>query len=299
MTIILGETNTDGSGSSSNLTGDNGDIVLGTYIDEDGILALDGDTRLGEVFDTATIYSDEWDLDGYKEASIDGSYDRITVTNVTDVNITNSADSGVSHIEVLYAKRGQIDTSDSDSADSIFIAVTSNSASWSNMFEITTGAGNDFVEFYNVANSNLTGFDVDLGTGNDTLDISELLVATSNADDRYATGGSGLDVLITNGDEAVDFADFEVITGSSDVTVTLDADLIESNASSELGLVVADVELEISDDVSATVTESLSGDQEDYLTELGYDASDFVAVDVITDEGAYAILTNDDSWAVA
>ncbi len=299
MSVILGETNTDGTGSSANLTGENGEIVTGVYIDEDGILAMDGDSRLGEVFDTATVYSDEWDLDGYKEVSVEGSYDRITVTNVTDVDITNSASNGVSHIEVLYAKRGQIDTSDSDSADSIFIAVTSNNELWSNMFEVTTGAGNDYVQFYNVANSNLTGFDVDLGAGNDTLDISDLLVATSNADSRYATGGEGLDVLITNGDSAVDFADFEVITGSSDVTVTLDSDLLEANSSSSLGLVVADVQLELSDDISASVSEELSGDQEDYLTELGYDASEFVVVDVITEEGAYSILTNDDSWATA
>ncbi|MFD2016973.1 hypothetical protein ACFSJQ_18275 [Vibrio olivae] len=121
MTVILGETNTDGSGSSVNLTGENGELVLGTYVDGDaGVLALDGDTRLGEVFDTATVYSDNWDQDGYKEAKIDGSYDRITVSNIVDVDITNDAGAGVSHIEVLYAKRGQIDTSASDTADSIY-----------------------------------------------------------------------------------------------------------------------------------------------------------------------------------
>ncbi len=299
MTVILGETNTDGSGSSVNLTGENGELVLGTYVDGDaGVLALDGDTRLGEVFDTATVYSDNWDQDGYKEAKIDGSYDRITVSNIVDVDITNDAGAGVSHIEVLYAKRGQIDTSASDTADSIFIAVTTNNDHWSNTFEVTTGAGNDFVEFYNVVNSQLTGFDVDLGEGNDTFDISELNVAASNADDRYVDGGEGLDVLIYNGDSAVDFAGFEVVTGS-DVSVTLDSDLLAANASSELGLVVADIELELSDDISASVSEELSGDQVDYLSELGYDASDFVAVDVITEDGAYAVLSNDDSWAVA
>ncbi|MFD2016972.1 hypothetical protein ACFSJQ_18270 [Vibrio olivae] len=163
---------------------------------------------------------------------------------------------------------------------------------------MTTGAGNDFVEFYNVVNSQLTGFDVDLGEGNDTFDISELNVAASNADDRYVDGGEGLDVLIYNGDSAVDFAGFEVVTGS-DVSVTLDSDLLAANASSQLGLVVADIELELSDDISASVSEELSGDQVDYLSELGYDASDFVAVDVITEDGAYAVLSNDDSWAVA
>lgn len=292
MTVIVGETNTDGSGSSTNLDSDNGVVVVTSY-SEDGVLVIDTD---GEIIDTATAGSSEWDADGYKEISVEGSYESITIANFVDVDIDTESDTGFTHIEVLYAKRGVIDTTGTDSADSIYIAVTTNNDHWSNTFTVTTGDGNDFVEFANVENSYLTGFDVDLGDGNDTLDISELLVASDNADARTADGGDGLDVLITNGDEAVDFENFEVITGSSDVTVTLDAELLEANSTSEFGLVVADVQVDLGEDISASIAEGLSGDQIDYLEDLGYDPDDFVQIDVITDEGSYAILTNETDW---
>ena len=292
MTVILGETNIDGSGSATNLNLENGVVVVTSY-NEDGVSVIDAD---GEIIDLATATSSEWDADGYKEISVSGSYESIAVSNFVDVDIDTESDTGFTHIEVLYAKRGVIDTSGTDSSDSIYIAVTSNSTSWDNTFYVTTGDGNDYLQFANVEHSYWTGFDVDLGDGNDTLDISELSLSSIYADARVADGGDGLDVLITNGDDAVDFENFEVITGSSDLTVTFDADLLEANSSSEFGLVVADVQVDLGEDISASIAEGLTGDQIDYLEELGYDSDDFVQVDVITDQGAYAILTNEVDW---
>ncbi len=78
---------------------------------------------------------------------------------------------------MLNAKRGTIDTSGADSDDSIYIAVSSNSYSWSNLFTITTGDGDDDVTLADVTGSQYTSFDISLGDGNDVLDISDLLDA--------------------------------------------------------------------------------------------------------------------------
>ncbi len=83
MTVIVGETNTDGTGSSTNLDADNGTVVVTSY-SEDGVLVIDAD---GEVIDSTTAASSEWDADGYKEISISGDYESISVANFTDVDI--------------------------------------------------------------------------------------------------------------------------------------------------------------------------------------------------------------------
>ncbi len=87
--------------------------------------------------------------------------------------MVNGAENGFSHIEIMNVKRGSIDTTASDSDDSIVIGVNSNNDHWDNDFNIETGSGSDMIKMMDVNNSKYTEFDIDSGEGNDTVDVSE------------------------------------------------------------------------------------------------------------------------------
>ncbi len=69
------------------------------------------------------------------------------------------------------------------------------------------------IKMMDLNNSKYTEFDIDAGEGNDTVDIAELEVA-AGGQERHVDGGEGLDVLVTNGDAAVEFEGFEVVEGN-------------------------------------------------------------------------------------
>ncbi len=292
MSIIFGTTNTDGSGSSHNLDETNGITITTGEGNSNGVNSIVVDDVLTDI----AINADEWNGVDNKEIRIDENADFIQVDNFVDVEITNGAENGFSHIEVLNVKRGQIDTSASDSNDSIVLGVNSNNDMWSNEFTINTGEGSDMIKMIDMNNSKYTEFDIDAGEGNDTVDVSELQVAASDQV-RHIDGGDGLDVLVTNGDAAIEFEGFEVVEGTGfDQTLSLDGDLIANNADLELGLVVSNIDVEIDADYEVT---ELSEAQAEYLDELGYDADDFTALTVTTEDGEYSVLTDDSSYAVA
>ncbi len=294
MSIIFGTTNTDGSGSSHNLDEGNGITITDGVNSTNGVNSIVTEDGL---LHSIAVNADEWNGADNKEIRIDENADYIRVDDFVDVEITNGAENGFSHIEILNAKRGQIDTTAGDSDDSIVIGVNSNNDHWENDFNIETGSGSDMIKMMNVNNSKYTEFDIDSGEGNDTVDVSELEIAAKSSQLRHVDGGEGLDVLVTNGDATIDFEGFEVVEGAGfDSTLSLDSDLIANNADLELGLVVYNIDVEIEADY--TVTE-ITDAQAEYLDELGYEADDFTALTVTTDDGEYSVLTDDSSYAVA
>ncbi len=294
MSIIFGTTNTDGSGSSHNLDEGNGITITTGENSTNGVNSI---VVEDDLLDSIAVNADEWNGVDNKEIRIDENADFIQVDNFVDVEIVNGAENGFSHIEIMNVKRGSIDTTASDSDDSIVIGVNSNNDHWDNDFNIETGSGSDMIKMMDVNNSKYTEFDIDSGEGNDTVDVSELEVAAKSDQLRHVDGGEGLDVLVTNGDATIDFEGFEVVEGNGfDSTLSLDSDLIANNADLELGLVVSNIEVEIEADY--TVAE-MTDAQAEYLDELGYEADDFTALTVTTEDGEYSLLTDDSSYAVA
>ncbi|WP_367990319.1 hypothetical protein AB2S62_17130 [Vibrio sp. NTOU-M3] len=297
MSVFLGTTNTDSTGSSANLNAGNATGEVDKVYHEDGVDGVvTGTSKDTYDFDTVTVVSDEWNKDGYKEAKIDGSFEVITVEDFVDVDIQNAADSGFSHIHLLNTKRGQIDTTGSDSNDSIFIAVESNTNTWSNKFVVETGAGNDVIEMVDVLNSKHTEFDISLGDGNDTADVSQLQTALDGSKERIIDGGKGLDVLVTNGDTQLVFSGFEVIQGDNfgaGSQLTLDATALANNAN-PLGLVVSNLDLSFDEaSIDGSIHHDLNAFQEYYVEQLGFDAENFAAVEVAVDGQKYVVLTDD------
>lgn len=300
MSIIFGTTNSDGSGSSSDLNESNGITINAGEGSSDGVnYEIKGEGDYGFPFTSIEVDSDTWNGDDSKEIKIDESADYIKVDNFVDVQITNSATEGFSHIEVLNVKRGQIDTSASDSDDSIVLGVNANNDHWSNEFTIDSGAGSDMIKMANVNNSKYTEFDIDAGEGSDTVDVSGLEEAASSSQTRHIDGGEGLDFLVTNGDSTIEFEGFEVVQGNGfDQTLTLDSELLADNADVSLGLVVSNIDVEFSDDISGYEVSELSDAQQEYIDDLGFDTDDFSVVTVTTEDGnEYSLLTDDSSYA--
>ncbi len=130
----------------------------------------------------------------------------LTIDNFvhTDIHFGGGGDS---HITIINAKRGFITTGDGN--DTIDIDATSNIDTWSKLFDIETGAGDDTVIFEG-APIGLSALDFDGGDGIDTLKI---IGPSSNFD--FSTG----QMSVTNV-ERID------ISGTPDVTLTIPEDLI-------------------------------------------------------------------------
>ncbi|RQW63898.1 hypothetical protein [Vibrio viridaestus] len=245
---------------------------------------------------TAAVAS-SWNAKGEKSVSIDSDKSNIYVQDFVDVSVNADSDTGA-NVTVVNAKRGSIETGNGD--DSVYLSVYSNNNHWSNSFDIDTGAGDDTVVLTNTANSENTSFHIELGSGNDSLDVSGLLDPFSSAS-RFADGGDGLDTLTLSGEDSVSFDNFEVIKGSDSAfstVVTLSSDLLEDNDSAELGLVFNQVDLQLSDDVSVSDVNVISDDQASYLASLGLDSSDYVSVEVAGDDGTYTVLTDDSDYSI-
>ncbi len=296
MSVIFGTSNTDGSGSSANLNDENGTLVQNDY-DQDGVtINVTGEDELGFSFSEIEADTSVWNSP--KEVKVEGTTDEvIQVNNFVDVYIDNQADLGSSQIDVLNVKRGYINTAGVDSDDNIMIGVKSNNETWSNLFEVNTGEGNDSVMMMNIENSKFTEFDVNLGEGNDSFNISGLELSAQESQLRHVDGGEGLDVLVTNGDANLTFEGFEVVQGAGQgegSTLNLDADMLANNGDVELGLIVADIDVEMGEGVESYTASELTADQAAYLDQEGFDASEFTSVTFTTDSGdEYTVLTDD------
>ncbi len=291
MSVIIGTSNHDGTGSSENLTADNGALISG-YFNDDGITVYPYETFSGISFDSVQIQSDTWNNKNYKEAKVDGNYEAITIDNIIDLDIHNQSDLGFSHIELLNTKRGNIDTSGVDSDDSIFIGVYSNSSGWSNKFTIDTGEGNDSVTLANVQGSQYTRFDINLGTGDDQLDISTLSSSYKSYQERIAEGGDGFDVLITNGSNNVTFSGFEMVKGTGfNSTLSVTKDILDNNSDNDVGLIITNIDVDFSSALNYT-TQAVDAEHSAYLEQHGFDVDTFDLVTV--DDGEYTLLIQHD-----
>ncbi len=344
MTIYIGTTNTDGSGSAQNLNADNsfsptfeyisgplesqpeGTWVYG-YVDE--LLSV---TRTTEKYCVYCFsYHDEasnlstWNAEDLKEIAIYNNEDGyVEINNFVDVCFVNDyygtwdehGHDGNQKLVINDAKRGYIDTRnlEGDPADegsigygdtvvcssNIIIAPHSNGDSWSNLFEVYTGLGSDKVTFTasqddgsRDTSTQWTEFHVDLGEDNDTFTY-DLTHSVSSGQLRYVDGGDDTDTLTLLVDtDDLDFENFEIIT-SNVVTLSLTANLLESNSSSEIGLIIDDTDVEFSADILDVSVSSLSDAQQDYLAELDFDSDEYSAITVTTEDGAtYILLMNE------
>ncbi|WP_367989417.1 hypothetical protein AB2S62_19450 [Vibrio sp. NTOU-M3] len=299
--IIFGTSNTDGTGSSANLNEENGFVVNESgYFEEQGVLGIisDDGTYLQNIF----IAAEEWNGKDVKEVSlVDTSASNITIENFVDANIINSTDVDT-HIELLQAKRGQIDTSGGASSDAITIGVKANNNIWDNLFDINTGEGNDTVSFVNVENSQWTDFQVQLGEGNDELDVSLLDLAVNSDQVRVVDGGQGLDTLVTNGDSILQFTGMEVIVGAGlgeGSVLNVDNSVLANNNDVALGLVISNVDVEFGADINAYQSHALTDEQAAYLDQEGFDSSGFSSVSIFAADGQeYIVLTDDAEFNV-
>lgn len=238
---FLGTTNVDGKGNASNLSDINAtQSVVGIDSSvQNGVTA----EHASDANKSVSLYSDTWNKQGYKEAKVEGESQSVTISNFVDVDVTLTNNDG-STVVIENAKRGEVTTG--DGADTIHISVYSNNPSWSNLFTIDSGSGNDHIVVTHSQNSQFTEFDISAGEGDDVVDISglndpsERLERPSDAtyEDifgpdafegsesmiRNVDGGAGFDVLkVGNGrneysniDTHVMYSNFEAIIGNGE-----------------------------------------------------------------------------------
>ncbi len=340
--IIIGSSNTNGSGSAANLTPDNGQLITlepseynndyywEYYYSDDLVYADLYGTQRGE-----TLYVEnlaEWNAEGVKEISIESGtdydtynyLDDIIIDGFVDVNIRldDHTDIGADHlyVDIDSAKRATIDTSElvfhhedgtvSDMNNYISISVTSNSASWSNLFSIKTGAGEDTVDLYERSSdsgSQWTEFDIDLGDGTDHF-YFDISAAASSRQTRNVDGGEGTDYLyLYRNMEDVDFTNFEVVAAyypTRNYDITLDESLLANNHGADEGLIVANLDVRFSDDYDDLQVSELTEQQALYITNTmedfylsRVDVEDFQAVTLTYGDDTYTMFTNETELA--
>ncbi len=347
--IIYGSSNTNGSGSAANLTPENGTEVVWEYdyensdYDHDNWKYVNGEVHghLSDYYEDLALNFDnfgEWNDEGVKEIYIDSDLPEPNIrymytSNFVDVDIDigtmaatpyeldpdsyhlfdSSLDIDVQfRIDVWDAKRGHIDASQSNQDVGIGIAPKSNGDSWSNLFEVETGSGNDAVRFDSFTESDSqhfrpsaewTEFNVSMAEGDDTF-IYSLHQANNDAMTRFVDGGEGFDTLALHRDsDDIEFSGFELIIVDGDgeelVTLAMDQELLEDNSSSEQGLILDSVEVELTDDYTSVEVSELNSTQRKYLSEHDLDSSEFAAVTVTYGDDSYTLLTNEvsDAWS--
>lgn len=288
--VYVGTTNTDGTGTSANLTEENAtNVQTGEgQVNTDGVIISELD--LESDASSAFTSIEEWNAEGYKEVSIDSDAEAVIVDNFVDVDINNGADG--SYILVNDAKRGQITTADGD--DEISIDVYSNNEGWVNAFTINSNAGDDSVVMADSQNSQLTSVAVHAGTGDDLVDLSHLNGPDNSIIDvtRSVDGGEGNDTLVFSGENSVAFTNVEVVQGAESTLLTLTDSVLAGNHSADSGLVLTNIDVSFGDSVSYEV-EEMSDEQSAYLESLELSSDEFTALTVTTDDGSYDILTDD------
>ncbi len=326
MSVIVGATNTDGTGSAANLTKDNGEWIdlnqTPTYQNNQGMggnwRIEQGNVTVSSSWDhygqTNTSFTNTgvWNEAGLKEIyidsddmeKVDGNYLFFTIKNFVDVYLNFSEDLSISNfsmIDIIDAKRGDIDTTALNDQTTLNITPYSNGASWSNLFNVTTGDYADRVTFYTQRSdyegntSQWTEFDVSLGGGNDTF-IYSLSAAASDEQTRYVDGGEGVDTLYwyTNSDDLT-FVNFEYVytyAGQSR-SLSLNQTILDNNNADEAGLTVVNFDLEFSDEYDSIAA---TAELDDSGNETGY-----YSVVVTYDDDTYTVISNhiDDDWLLA
>ncbi len=157
------------------------------------------------------------------------------------------------------------------------------------------------------SNSQWSEFDVELGGGEDIFYYQINKAATSNQL-RDVDGGDGIDSLILyNSDDSYYFdnndltvSHFEVIAANTvnhNYTFTLNEELLQDNNDNELGLIVAGLNIEFSDQYDSLSVDTLTDTQEAYL-EANLPSSyrhanldDYYAVTVTYDDQTYTLIT--------
>lgn len=279
------------AGGSTKLTTDNATLSL----IGDGSVTLDGVTLTHTTtwygYSSTKVQVAEWNQSGFKELKIINSDDQIIVDDIVDVNIVNDNCRGVD-IDLNNVKRGVIETG--SGSDSIDISIYSNLANWTNYFSISTGGGDDDLVMYDVQKSYLTSFDIDMGSGDDIVDISGMLDASTDSITRNIDGGEGIDTLIFNGEDVIDFQNFELILASDDdVSITLCSDVLASNGF-DSQLVISGLDIVLDEDVSISSVEGINWSDYFYLSSLDQNARDFLSVTIEDSDGnTYDILTDD------
>ncbi len=329
--VIFGETNTDGKGSAADLNQDNGFAIgyeqwqyAGTAYFMHDNFTFEGGNIAASIQNIALNFAlnvtnhANWNSAGVKELLItdgslynEGEFSHIQVHGFVDVHIHTSEiinwlpESQVLEIDIAQAKRGDIDVSGVSNDVDIDITPYSNGESWSNMFTVASGEGNDRVAFAatdtaTASSSRWTEFSVSLGGGDDTF-IYAIHAANDAAMTRIVDGGDGFDTLELSRDTSdLTFSDFERVTStaSTGVSLTLDSELLASNTS-EFGLILDDVSISFTDDYTSIGVDDVSAAQSDYLSEHDLDSSEFAAVTITYGEDSYTLLTNQvsDAWS--
>ncbi|CAH0526161.1 hypothetical protein [Vibrio hippocampi] len=299
-TVYTGYTNTDNTGSKLSEFNNSVDLDEGTFLNVDDVQL--SDTGLTGV---SIVNNGEWNQAGYKEVEVDTDKTSVFIENFVDVSITATSSDGVT-IDVLQAKRGTIDTGSGD--DVINVSVFSNENVWDNTFYIDSGAGDDTITLDHDLNSEYTEFSIDAGAGDDVVDISALDETIDDVADRFVDGGDGFDVLVISGEDAVTFADFEVIQGGEvNSALTVTAELLNANDSfvdpidlgerfdeSTLGLIFTNVDITLSGFDAMDIQEvDLSILQLAYLISEDETISDYSAYTIFDGVTTHTILTDD------
>ncbi len=322
MTVIVGSSNTDGRGSASSLTPENGLELNMEYTRYEGSWDGNGggihyNDRYDDIFISKSwdhygyeriefTNIAEWNHQGLKEISINddglalvsGQYGDMYVGNFVDVSLTLTRDLSEetgSSVVISGAKRGEIDVSELNDGVDMFILPQSNGPSWSNLFTVSTSNSSDSLDFYSDSldqGSHWTEFDVSLNGGNDYF--SHRLDASSSSQQmRYVDGGDGIDTLnVYKNPDDLSFSNFEIIEGQGDYTLTLDEQLLSGNNADTAPLTVNDLSIEFAegyDYLYATYDQvhddPYEGDEIEYTVVVSYDDTAYYVLTDSLNEG--------------
>ncbi|SDG91450.1 hypothetical protein SAMN04488136_104211 [Vibrio xiamenensis] len=314
MSVIFGTTNTDGTGSASNLTAENGNAfdLDNLEIDHSSPYEQVGSLEIDDVilkytndhYGYATTYitnNGEWNADGAKELLIEytgpdsdtalimESRDTIRIDNFVDVNIHLEGSMpyeetyGASEelwLEIIDAKRADIDATDFDAQTVIRIATKSNGehGEWSNMFNIQgSDTHHDEVQF---EGSSYTEFNVSLNGGSDRF--TSMLAPKESADQiRFVDGGEGNDEITIYGNSSdIEFVNFENVSLASGSSFTLNEEVLQNNADGlKISTYQDSMDISFSDDydsITAKQQYDENGDETGYLdVTVSYDDADY------------------------
>jgi len=188
FTVEIGTTNSDGFGSSANLTDTYGVLsTLNSSVTNDGYYAVQTDNS---IYAQAT----SWNYLGVKEIKVDAVNMNVTVVDFVDANI-NLQDSTLNvTVNAENLKRGDIYTGSGN--DNINISIFSNNSNWSQLLTINSNDGNDSIILTHSETSELVRLNIEAGKGNDYIDISDLSASVYSAEERVIDGGEGRDTII-------------------------------------------------------------------------------------------------------
>lgn len=281
--VYIGSTNTDSTGSATNLNEFNaakviaeGDIYYGNEDYQGG--KLNALVINGEYGVVATSYVN-WNDAGTKEIKIDATDKNILTHNFVDVDINAQDSTNGITVQATHTKRGEIDTG--SGSDVIHISTFINDEGWSSHYTVNTNAGNDVLTIDHLQNSKYTSLEIDMGTGNDTIDISALDVLIKagarqldlGEGNDTAYGSKGADII--DGGAGVD----TILAGAGNDVVTFDAN--DANVQGQEGF---DVLVTQAEDTSIVLGGSTAG----FEAVVGNkDFSDVVSVDLASTNGAF------------